>query len=230
MNNLTTRKIVLGLLMVLVLAFSVQGTADALTFKAGSANSGQGDLVTVSPHQEFTIKFSSNVKDRVRAVDEDGDSISLADDNNYYSYDSDEDGDGDTNDSGYFRITSLENRGKGSEEEEDPEGLESVYDYDNEAVTIDSTINLRSGDTIVTSLKEGHSESDQQLKNSITLTGSHDTAGKYTITITDDTDDDDFPGGTAPSPPASITFTIFVAGRNPSAAVAEWGFHRFNLW
>ena len=31
MNNLTTRKIVLGLLMALVLAFSVQGIADALT-------------------------------------------------------------------------------------------------------------------------------------------------------------------------------------------------------
>ena len=31
MNNLTTRKIVLGLLMVLVLAFSVQGIADALS-------------------------------------------------------------------------------------------------------------------------------------------------------------------------------------------------------
>ena len=31
MNNLTTRKIVLGMLMVLVLAFSVQGTADAIT-------------------------------------------------------------------------------------------------------------------------------------------------------------------------------------------------------
>ena len=30
MNNLTTRKIVLGMLMALVLAFSVQGTADAL--------------------------------------------------------------------------------------------------------------------------------------------------------------------------------------------------------
>ena len=29
MSNLTTRKIVLGLLMVLVLAFSVQGIADA---------------------------------------------------------------------------------------------------------------------------------------------------------------------------------------------------------
>ena len=32
MNNLTTRKIVLGLLMVLVLAFSVQGIADAIAF------------------------------------------------------------------------------------------------------------------------------------------------------------------------------------------------------
>ena len=31
MNNLTTRKIVLGLLMTLVLAFSVQGTADAVS-------------------------------------------------------------------------------------------------------------------------------------------------------------------------------------------------------
>ena len=30
MNNLTTRKIVLGLLMALVLVFSVQGTADAI--------------------------------------------------------------------------------------------------------------------------------------------------------------------------------------------------------
>ena len=53
MNNLTTRKIVLGLLMALVLAFSVQGTADALTLTKSS-----GDLVTVSRNQTFTIKFS----------------------------------------------------------------------------------------------------------------------------------------------------------------------------
>ena len=33
MNNLTTRKIVLGLLMTLVLAFSVQGIADAIDSK-----------------------------------------------------------------------------------------------------------------------------------------------------------------------------------------------------
>ena len=38
MNNLTTRKIVLGLLMTLVLAFSVQGIADAFTVTASSTS------------------------------------------------------------------------------------------------------------------------------------------------------------------------------------------------
>ena len=37
MSNLTTRKIVLGLLVTLVLAFSVQGTADAFTTARSSA-------------------------------------------------------------------------------------------------------------------------------------------------------------------------------------------------
>ena len=43
MNNLTTRKIVLGMLMTLVLTLSVQGIADALTF----STSRTGDLETV---------------------------------------------------------------------------------------------------------------------------------------------------------------------------------------
>ena len=55
MNNLTTRKIVLGLLMTLVLAFSVQGIADALTLHY---ESNSGDLTTVAPNQEFTIRVS----------------------------------------------------------------------------------------------------------------------------------------------------------------------------
>ena len=60
MNNLTTRKIVLGLLMALVLTFSLQGNlADALTFK----ESRTGDVVTLSPNKkEFTIKFSVNLE------------------------------------------------------------------------------------------------------------------------------------------------------------------------
>ena len=52
MNNLTTRKIVLGMLMALVLTFSVQGIADALTF----GTSRTGDLQTVLPG-DFTISF-----------------------------------------------------------------------------------------------------------------------------------------------------------------------------
>ena len=55
MNNLTTRKIVLGLLMVLVLVFSVQGIADALTL---DHRSGGGNYQTVFPGGTFTISFS----------------------------------------------------------------------------------------------------------------------------------------------------------------------------
>ena len=54
MNNLTTRKIVLGMLMALVLAFSVQGIAEALTF----STSRSGDFRTVLANQDFTISFS----------------------------------------------------------------------------------------------------------------------------------------------------------------------------
>ena len=54
MNNLTTRKIVLGMLMVLVLAFSVQSIADALTFGTRKSN----DLQTLLPGDDFTISFS----------------------------------------------------------------------------------------------------------------------------------------------------------------------------
>ena len=74
MNNLTTRKIVLGLLMVLVLAFSVQGIADALTFR----ESRTGDLQTiVTTDFEFTVSLTvvpgSNT---TRITNSDGDLVS----------------------------------------------------------------------------------------------------------------------------------------------------------
>ena len=43
MNNLTTRKIVLGMLMALVLALGVQGIADAVTLAEGT-----GDLQDIT--------------------------------------------------------------------------------------------------------------------------------------------------------------------------------------
>ena len=58
MNTLTTRKFVLGMLMTLVLAFSVQGIADALTF----STSRSGDLETKAANQEFTVRFSVSLK------------------------------------------------------------------------------------------------------------------------------------------------------------------------
>ena len=58
MNNLTTRKIVLGMLMTLVLAFSVQGIAEALTFSTSKT----GDLETKAPNEQFTIRFSVSLK------------------------------------------------------------------------------------------------------------------------------------------------------------------------
>ena len=55
MSNLTTRKIVLGMLMVLVLAFSVQGIADAVMLDHVSNG---GNYQTVQPGGTFTIRFS----------------------------------------------------------------------------------------------------------------------------------------------------------------------------
>ena len=64
MNNLTTRKIVLGLLMALVLAFGVQGIADALTLDKENvsdlttAHDGMGDLQTITVESGlFEIQF-----------------------------------------------------------------------------------------------------------------------------------------------------------------------------
>ena len=67
MSNLTTRKIVLGLLMVLVLAFSVQGIADALTF----GTSRTGDLQTVLANDDFSITFRPDLVGPVDVNDSD---------------------------------------------------------------------------------------------------------------------------------------------------------------
>ena len=54
MKTLTTQKIVLGLLITLVLAFGMQDTADALSFR----ESRTGDLQTIVVSNEFTVSLS----------------------------------------------------------------------------------------------------------------------------------------------------------------------------
>ena len=252
MNNLTTRKIVLGMLMTLVLAFSVQGTADALTLHYASNS---GDLRTVAPNEEFTIRVSvrnligntsqpvnlrtskGNTTDieyasgaRPRAGDPDDPitrNYSVTVDERYV--------DGDTH---YYTMTTTGDESKTDADGNDVAGNvvkttntrnwlteDAAYYYNEEAVTITTSppITLMKGDTAVTSLIERHEESDRQLSSSIVLTGSHITPGAYNITITDNTDAADI-DGIPPDPRASIRFTVFVVGRNPSAAEAEWGF------
>ena len=76
MNNLTTRKIVFGMLMALVLAFSVQGIADALTF--GTSRS--GDFQTVLANQDFTISFSVSPGSNTTPIrNKDGKLVSVSD-------------------------------------------------------------------------------------------------------------------------------------------------------
>ena len=312
MSNLTTRKIVLGTLMVLVLVFSVQGIADALTLRITS-----GDLTTVSPDQGFTIRFSvgglrspvavnprtstgsstdlqyaaetrtrSNVSVS-RTVDTDyvdGDthyytmtpaadttmvvglaittntrnwgisgtdtlpagqtwtsgsstdlqyaaktrtrsnvSVSRTVDTDYV--------DGDTH---YYTTTPAADTtmvvGLAITTNTRNWVTESAaYYYNDESVSITSAPTLKKGNTDVTSLVERHSERDQQLSSSITLTGRHGTAGAFDIVITDNTangnGDTDFPSNAQPpSDRASIRFTVFVAERNPAANADEWGF------
>ena len=57
MNNLTTRKIVLGLLMALVLAFSVQGTAEAQSVSVsgdGSTTSSSSGTTVITDYRTYT--------------------------------------------------------------------------------------------------------------------------------------------------------------------------------
>ena len=254
MSNLTTRKIVLGLLMVLVLAFSVQGIADALTLRISS-----GDLTTVAPNQTFTLRFSvlgqrspqaqfsntsrGNATDieyadntRTRAGDPDtitGNFTVIVDsgysaidgDTHYYTVTTTDDNVPRTSPGTGTVVRTTQTRNWLTESE--------AYYYNDESVTITSTPNvpLMRGDTAVTSLIERAEESDDRLSSgsstSVTLTGSDNDAAAYDITITDNTDAADIDGA-VPSPRASITFTVFVAGRNPAADVPEWGFIGLN--
>ena len=86
MNNLTTRKIVLGLLVMLVLAFSVQGIADALTLTKTKKS---GDLQTKRVDGSFEISFSvgltrpASIKDSRGDLIDDTDAANVIDSSGY---------------------------------------------------------------------------------------------------------------------------------------------------
>ena len=82
MNNLTTRKIVFGMLMALVLAFGVQGIADAITEIGITGGGDLSDLGIVTAGENFTLTVNVTLQpdaDRENSsdqrIDEDGNRI-----------------------------------------------------------------------------------------------------------------------------------------------------------
>ena len=225
MNNLTTRKIVLGLLMALVLAFSVQGIAEALTFETTRT----GDLGTVLGGGQFTLSFSLT-PNQVEAVDQDGNLIYTFNGTNYSQI------------SGkYFSVSLSAPRSQSQKSPVPttilgiavPEGMTpvQVYDYDDETITIDvSSITGAGGTVRITrgGVNYGISGSNNQLRekvlsgaehlsSSITLTGTAPTAEqKYTVRVSDQTPAVDLPGGNTANRVRDLSFTIYVVESNLS--------------
>ena len=65
MSNLTTQKIVLGLLMALVLTFSVQDIADAADLPLSKTS---GDLQTESEGETFEISFTVGIRSNTTPI------------------------------------------------------------------------------------------------------------------------------------------------------------------
>ena len=228
-TKLLTRNLYLGMLMMLVLAFGVQGIADALTF--GTRKSTDGDLITVSPHQTFTIKFYPQVKRPAaqftgtkrgsRAAFEKADATASRTASGFVNDKSAASGLTAENAGDYYyydRITTPAVSGGDRATTMRTWLSESAaYYYNDEAVTIDSDITLMKNGTTVSvdgstdALTDRPSDSNLRLSSSITLTGSHPTAGAFDIVIQDSTDTGDFPANAQPPTLRSaIQFTVYV--------------------
>ena len=228
MNNLTTRKIVLGILMTLVLVFSVQGIADAIT-KFTKTSSTDNQIVAIE--QPFTIRFSVSLQENQRIpntsgtgyVDQDGDAI---DRDGYRLH---------TN--GHFLNAAglpIDTQGYirdgtgGAHRDPKEKAADTVrvkttalkqFHFNEESISITSavdsgsgTITFTKGSTEVTSLSEHAEESDQRLSSPVSLSCQANMAGVYTITIADttpaSTDTDDTPSDYEAA--SAITFTVTV--------------------
>ena len=142
MKDLTTRKIVLGMLMALVLAFSVQGIADALSF--GTTRT--GDLQTVfrgntSPATDslFTLEFDVTLTG-AKEVNPGTRRASQSDINSYTT-----DATDGYNDSGYSVGTTTHYHINTSSDPDTRTWLTEAdaYYYNEQAVTIDPATNIR---------------------------------------------------------------------------------------
>ena len=215
-----TRKLVLGMLMTLVLAFSVQGIADALTF--GTSRS--GDLATELPvPNDFTIRFSVTPKGNTNIENANGDRVDEAENLiNSSGYYINADGDYVTTPGGSTVATTTAERVRAND---------SVrYHYSDEQITITVTnaeiTKVGSHDITDTAshvLMEMGEDEDRLTSSNTTLTLEASGPEVVVITIADTTPADDLPNGEADRAPA-ITFTVYVVpGTAPAAELALAG-------
>ena len=229
MNNLTTRKIVLGVLMTLVLAFSVQGIADALTF--GTTRT--GNLKTTVSGNELTISFSVSLKgntsiyttiDGKRYLTTEAKNESNIIDSSGYRKTKDGKY---ANSSGQALSDTDDDDNDGTPDQTDRDAWVKVsndvrYHYNQEAIAINaapeiSSLRRKIGSrsiAITQSTSEAAlsetSEGDLKLSSgTITLTCSPTGAGEYVITIYDVTPAADLPNGAA-SKSRQLSFTVYV--------------------
>ena len=202
MNNLTTRKIVLGMLVTFVLAFSVQGIAEALTF----STSRSGDLETEVPDDRFDIRFSVSLKGNTSIKNTDGNLVN-------------EDG-ARIDSSGYLLVADTDDSDDDGDSDELIRGDKTAdgtrYYYDQEAITITvSDANIRKiGSYEFTGTKTSHvltetgsNDTKNRLTSSVTVVLEASAAGEVTVEITDTTSENDVPTNGKADP---INFRVYI--------------------
>ena len=206
MNNLTTRKIVLGMLMALVLAFSVQGIADALEFKDHSSS--DGDLRTVLPGDEFKIKFSVSLKSNTTKIyDDDGELVAQSNEPNSVTY---------INSSGY----PLDGEDGDRVPDEEKVDNQYRYHYNEEAVTVEITSgpatfkkvgSSNASGTELNLIETGKDATKLSTSTTLTLLATPGaTVAPVVIRITDTTSEADLPNGTDDRDADGMSFTVYV--------------------
>ena len=226
MSNLTTRKIVLGLLMMLVLAFGVLGNrrcVDRLTRNSG-------DLQTVTEGRDYQIRFTVGLQSPRRGSAHTNyaqtpsanvDAADVADKTNkttYYLDDYDSSTDPVTGERGYQSETQVT--------------YDTAHDYEQESIAITvsggaikkvASHDVPTGSTSLSMYERTHnsysttSNPHERLSGSVTLTlTAPATAAVVTITIDPMTD-----GPTRHVDPPDLIFTVYVVGPLNAAGTTE---------
>ena len=215
MNNLTTRKITLGLLMVLVLAFGVLGNADAIDRLTRNS----GDLQTVTEGRDYQIRFTVGLQSPRRGsaytnyAQTPSASVVAADvaakTNKTTYYLDDYDPDNDSTARGY--------------QNEPQVAYDEAHDYEQESIAITvsggtikkvASYDVPTGTESLPMYERTHnsysttSNPHQRLSGSVTLTlTAPEAAAAVTITIAPTTD-----GPTGHVNPSNLIFTVYAVG------------------